>query len=69
MTKILSQKYSLNKEDYKRIIRNSLIMFSPTILLLLSQIESWNIDYNIIWTSIIWILIDTFRRYIRELTT
>jgi hypothetical protein len=61
-----SSAFSLNIEDYKRIVRNIVVMYWPVILVLLSQAQNWVYDTKVLYASFIWITIDVIRRYINE---
>ena len=62
-----SKKYTLNKEDYKRIVRQIVIIYSPVILLFLDQIQKWQFDYKILIALAVSTTFDIVRRFIREL--
>jgi len=62
-----SKANSLNTEDVKKIARQVLIFFAPVAIILLDQLESWEFDYKILAALACSIVIESVRRYIREL--
>ena len=64
----MSDRFELNKEDYKRILRQIVIIYSPVIYISLDQMQSWNFDWNVIWALIISTTIDVARRYLTNYT-
>ena len=65
-TKIKSPANTLNKEDIKNILRQIAIFFTPVWILLLDQIEAWQIDFTILYGFAISIVLEAVRRYLRE---
>lgn len=68
MEKIKSGSFELNTTDYKNILRQIVIIYTPVILLFLNQIKDWNFDINIIYALIISTTVDVVRRYITDYT-
>lgn len=65
--KILSEWYSLNKEDYKRWLVKVVTFWLPVLWLYLQQLQAWQVDLTALYVFTIWALFDLGRRYIREL--
>jgi len=63
-----SQKFSLDNSDIKEIFKQTIIIYSPVILLFLEQIEKWEFDIKIIFALIISTSIDIARRFITDYT-
>jgi len=63
-----SKKYSLNKQDLKKVIRQIIIIYSPVLLLFLNQIQDWHFDMKIVYALIISTSIDVLRRYLKDYT-
>lgn len=57
---------SLNKDDFKEVWKQILIIYSPVLLLCLDQIEKWQFNLNVIWALAISLTIDVFRRFITD---
>lgn len=49
MNKSWSSKFQLDKESIKRLLQKAFIFYTPVILVLLDQIQKWNIDYKILY--------------------
>lgn len=64
----MSKKYELNKEDWKRILRQIAIIYSPVFLLFLDQIQKWEFDLKILYALWITITIDIIRRFVTDYT-
>lgn len=64
----MSKKYELNKEDWKRILRQIAIIYSPVFLLFLDQIQKWEFDLKILYALGITITIDIIRRFVTDYT-
>jgi len=64
----MSKKYSLNKQDLKRVIRQIVIIYSPVFILFLNQIQNWQLDIKIVYALILSTTIDITRRYITDYT-
>jgi len=62
----MSKRFELGFEDYKRIARQVVIIYSPVILMFMSQIESWNFDYKIIYALLLSTTFDVARRYLTD---
>jgi len=56
----------LNKEDWKRIIRQIAIIYWPVWLLCLQQLDTWNFDYKVLWALALSITFDIGRRYLKD---
>ena len=63
-----SKAYSLNKQDFKALFREMIIIYSPVILLFLEQIEAWNFDYKVLFALAVSITINMVRRYLTDYT-
>lgn len=63
-----SKKFELSQTDVKAILRQITIIYTPVILLFLSQIENWEIDYKIILALAISTTIDICRRFLKDYT-
>lgn len=63
-----SKKCELNKEDYKAIIRQIAIIYSPVILTGLEQIQAGEFDIKILYALLVSVTIDTIRRYFKDYT-
>lgn len=61
-----SWKYQFDITSFKKLARNSLIMFTPVILLFLDQIQAWTMDYKIIVATAMGIWIDAVRRFLTD---
>lgn len=64
----MSEKMSLNGIDLNKIIRQSLVFYSPMLLLFLDQIETGTIDLKIIYAMFISITVEALRRYLTDYT-
>jgi hypothetical protein len=64
----MSKRFELNKEDYRRILRNVIVIYSPVIILGLDQIQSWSFDTGVLYALAISISIDALRRYLTDYT-
>lgn len=60
----MSNKYELKKEDLKRIARQILVIYTPVLLLFLSQMEDWGFDVNVLYALAVSVSIDALRRYL-----
>lgn len=60
------KKNTLNIEDFKRIGRNILIVFSPVLILFLEQIQKGEFDFKVLYALSVSVIIDGIRRYMRE---
>jgi len=63
-----SKSFQLNKEDYKRILRTIITIYSPVILLFLDQIQKGVFDYKILYVLAVSVSIDVIRRYLKNYT-
>lgn len=63
-----SNKFELNNKDLEKIIRQTLIIFTPVILLFLEQLQRWELDYKILVALWISVIIDVLRRFITDYT-
>lgn len=64
----MSKSFELNKEDYKRIIRQIAIIYSPVLLLFLDQMGKGQFDLKIVYALILSTSIDVIRRYLTNYT-
>lgn len=64
----MSKKYELDFEDFKKILRQIGIIYSPVILLFLRQIENWTFDGRVLIALAISTSIDIARRYFTNYT-
>lgn len=64
----MSEKMSLSRIDLNKIVRQSMIFYSPIILLFLNQIEAWEIDLKIIYAMFLSITVETLRRFLTDYT-
>ncbi len=64
----MSKSFELDREDYTRIIRTTLIIYTPVVLLFLDQIQSWEFNMSIIYAATLSITIDSIRRYFTNYT-
>jgi hypothetical protein len=63
-----SEKFTLSKEDIKKVMRTAMIIYSPVILLFLDQIQSWNFDIKILYALGVSVTIDVIRRFLKDYT-
>lgn len=62
-----STRFSLNKSDVKKLIKNAVIFLAPALLLFLTSIQSWktvNESLYIIYLRWLNTAIDTLRKFI-----
>ena len=62
----MSKKFELDFEDFKKILRQIAIIYSPVILLSLDQISNWAFDYKILIALAVSTTIDMVRRYLKD---
>ena len=60
----MSEKFQLNLNDLKAILRTIVIHYSPVLLILMNQIQNWTFDLKIVYALIISTTIDILRRYL-----
>ena len=64
-----SWQFQLFLSDIKQWLKNMLLLFAPTLLYILSQIQNWQtLDYTYIKFISIWVLIDLIKRFIIDNT-
>lgn len=64
----MSKKYELSKEDVKKILRTTAIIYTPVLLLFLDQIQNWQFDIKILYALAVSVTIDTVRRFLNDYT-
>jgi hypothetical protein len=66
---LVSKSKELNINDFKAWCRNVIVMFSPVLIALLTSLQNWEIvDWRILFSMAIWIIIDVVRRYLKNYT-
>jgi hypothetical protein len=63
-----SEKFTLSKEDLKKVIRTAMIIYTPVILLFLDQIQKWDFDIKILYALGVSVTIDVIRRFLKDYT-
>ena len=66
MNKTWSKKYQLDIDSIKRLLQKAIIFYTPVILVLLDQIQKWNIDYRILYAMALSMTIDLIRRFLTD---
>jgi len=65
----VSKKHELIYTDLKNILRNALVSFSPVIIAMLTMLQNGeNVDIRILFAIAIWILLDAYRRFVKDYT-
>jgi len=62
-----SKANSLNKEDIQNILRQILIFFAPVWVMLLNQLEAWELNFTLLYGFAVSIILEAWRRFLREI--
>lgn len=65
----MSRKKSIDLEDAKRVVRTTVIWYTPVILLFLDQIQKGQFDTKILYALAISTTADIVRRYLADNTS
>jgi len=60
----LSKKYELNKWDIIRWMRTASVIYTPVLLLFITQIENNELDFKVLYALWVSISFDLIRRYL-----
>lgn len=64
---MLSKKYELNKHDIEDLAQSVLYIFTPTLIQLSYMVENNDpITFSIVWTMVLWVLLETVRRTLTD---
>ena len=66
MNKTWSGKFQLDKDSIKRLLQKAVVFYTPILLVLLDQIQKWNIDYRILYAMALSMTIDLIRRFLTD---
>ena len=59
-----SWKFEITKLDLQKWFRTAIIIYTPTLLLFLSQLQEWQLQWSLLYTSALSISIDLVRRFV-----